>query len=231
MSARKSTSVMVADLIRRINLSYTQNFAMDRLNDAFLWMCQQGAFVWLLKRTTVTVANTGYFDLPVDFDPGKPSYLQGNILLAEIPLKSMEEVYANLHYGDNVQRGSYSCWAIETVLPIVTNQYKGWTVPSQAWPVATETLKFVYHTLAPDALGIGASTYFPTPGQFDPLIIDLAEAEIGRIYKLSGWESALQKAQASFIPLLDLYRTTKLSIMGVLDQERLSKEAALAKAR
>lgn len=240
MSTTLSTQAMVADLQRRLPLGYTTTFAIDRLNEAFRWVNQQGAFVWQLRRATpgVVVASTGYFPVPNDCDPGKPYYLGGKsgVYNLEIPHIPYEQAMREQHYGTNITQGMYSAWTLETAFvvgPPATYYYRGLVFPPEARPAGagTDTLPFVYHALPGAPLAISASVYFPTPDIFDSMLIEWAEAKIIRLYRLAGWEQALRDVQSAFIPLLDAYRSTKLSVQAVLDQERLAKESQLTKAR
>lgn len=240
MSTTLSTQAMVAALQRRLPLGFTTTFAMDVLNEAFRWVNQQGHFVWQLRRANpgVVVASTGYFPLPQDCDPGKPFYLGGKagIYNLEIPYLPYEQALKEQHYGTNITQGMYSAWTLETAFtpaPSITYYYRGLVFPPEARPVGagTDTLPFIYHALPGAQLSIGASIYFPTPDTFDSMLVELAEAKITRFYRLSGWEAVLRDVQSSFVPMLDAYRSTKLSVQSMMDQERLAKESQLTKVR
>ena len=69
--------------------------------------------------------------------------------------------------------------------------------------------------MTPAELTAGASTYFPTPDEFDDLIVDMADARIRQIYNMTRWAEMLQLSQAQVVKMLDQYRSTQLFPMGV----------------
>lgn len=218
MSTTISTQTMVAELARRVPLGYTATVAMDALNGAFRWMNQQGSFPWMQRRTTAAVAaGTGALTLPSDFDPGKQAVLYGSTTSAvptEVPFMPWTEaVRQQVH--QTASAGLYSCWtfyATQTGSPPVV------AMQGQVFPIAaaqSESLQLVYHTVAYPALSSGPTTYFPTPDHFDHLIIELAESELMRQYRLAGWDVVWKRVTDQLRAMLGAYTTTKQAMMPV----------------
>lgn len=233
MSITLSTSAMIAELQRRVPIGIPTSVCLDRLNEAYRWICQQGSFVWLLKTATVSVAHTtGTFPLPADFDPGRPAYLSYNKL--EIPFKPYDIAIKHQIYNSTMSVGQFSVWTFYTTFlgtpPVYT--YTGLMFPAESWPISPITISvpLIYHTATGAAIATGTNLYYPTPDSFDSFLVDMAESELRRTYGLAGFEQLIQKAQGSISMMLDAYRSTKPTMMGLMDQERQTKESQAAKA-
>ncbi len=178
-------------------------------------------------------------------DPGKPMYLAGpvsnatpptaGIMRSVIPYKPWDETLEQQYAEVVAPPGLYSCWSFYTAFstgagPTFAPRYKytGVLYPSSAKPTSATgafTFTFVYHTdvsaveFATTATAT-APNYFPTPNSFDTLIIELAEAEVRRIYGLAGWEIIQKRAESAIMNLLDSYRSTKNVLAGMADQQK-----------
>lgn len=212
MSTTLSTQTMVAMLARRCPLGYTATVAMDELNNAFRWICQQGSFPWMLRKTTAAVAITsGALTLPGDFDPGKPAVLYGaadHAVPFEIPYMPWDQaVKQQVHQTSGAK--VYSCWTYYSVLTGTTVVLAGQVFPVAA-ATANESLPFVYHSVQFPALTSSAAVFFPTPDHFDSFIVDLAESELMRQYRIAGWDVIQKRAMDQLRAMLSAYVTTRV---------------------
>lgn len=219
MSNTISTQTMLAELARRVPEGYTANVAIDALNGAFRWINQQGSFPWMLRRATAAVtAGTGGLALPSDFDTGKQAVLYGSASQAvptEIPyMPWAQAVKQQVHQSAGL--GLYSCWSYYATLtagPPATVALNGQLYPTAA--AQTENLFLVYHAVTFPALSSGASTYFPTPDHFDHFIVELAESELMRQYRIAGWDVLWKRVTDQLRSMLGAYTTTKTAMMPV----------------
>lgn len=123
MSQTLSTTQMVAELQRRVPIGLSATQAMDRLNEAYRWLCQRGPMNWLLKKTNVTTASSTdevTFPLPYDWDSGKPAYLSGSLAAGygvEIPYKPYDTAIRHQTYPNSVATGQYSVWSYRYTTP------------------------------------------------------------------------------------------------------------------
>ena len=93
------------------------------------------------------------------------------------------------------------------------------------------TLDFFYHSVAFPPFTVGPAVYFPTPDQFDSFIIDLAEAELARVYKVSGFEKVAGAATAALAEMIDNYRTDRFDLAGLMDETMQAQEKGAERAR
>ncbi len=80
-------------------------------------------------------------------------------------------------------------------------------------------------------MAAASDVYFPSPDAFDDTIVDLAEAEVKRLYQFSMWADAQGKAQNSALLLLDKYRSPKLEMAGLQETAKETQESQLRKAQ
>ena len=153
-----TTSQMVSDLQRRIPIGLSSTTCIDRLNEAYRWVCQRGHMIWLLKETTVTATVLVtlpasppeiYFTLPTDLDTGRPAYLSTASPSVEIPYKPYDQGVRNQVFT-TVVPGMYSVWSIVGT--------KGILFPVDAYSSGTAVLPIVYHTKPGAALTTGGGT-------------------------------------------------------------------------
>ncbi len=173
--------------------------------------------------------------LPADFDPGMPAFLSGDPAIgygAEIPWKSVEEAYHHQAYAVTAAEGHYSIW---TFRPGGDNDYQAVLYPASAGPPTVDAvpgehnLPFVYHKII---TAISAGSTFPWPEQFDPLIIDLCEAEIRRTHSWGAWEVPQKKAQDLIANLVEGYLTTKAVVSSLtLETRRAAELEAVRRGR
>lgn len=184
-------------------------------------------------------------------DPGKPMYLAGPSgavgtfpvpMNSTIHYKPWDEALDQQYAEVIAPPGLFSCWTFYTNFTVGAGptftpkySYKGKLYPSSAKPTVVTgafTFTFAYHT---DVSGVEfastatatAPNYFPTPNSFDTLIIELAEAEVRRIYGLAGWEIIQKRAESAIMNLLDSYRSTKNVLAGLQDQQKQVQERKL----
>ena len=82
----------------------------------------------------------------------------------------------------------------------------------------------VYHGIPNMILTTGAATYYPTPDEFDDLIVLRAESEVRKIYGFQFAMESRKEAEDMAAKLLDRYRSTKEDLAGMVDQVRNTKE-------
>lgn len=215
MSTTLTITQMEAELSRRVPIGYTAPVAQDALNGALRWINQQGSFPWLMRRATVvTSLGAEQFTLPLDFDPGKMAVLYGGETSptpTEIPFKTWADAVKNqVHQTAAAGSGVVSCWSFYAALGGTTVSLYGALFPSSA--VKTGTYTLVYHSTTFPAISTG---YFPTPDHFDYLIVELAEAEIMRQYRLAGWDILYKRVTDQLRAMLGAYTTTKIAMAPV----------------
>lgn len=254
MSQNLTIDSMATELQRRLPVGLTSAQLFSRLNDAYFWVSQRGPMVWLLRTTTIMPETGGVFSInfknagcvsPViaaytpasDFDPGRDAYLSGP---SEYPIQIPYKPYsAALRHQRQTGPASltYSIWTYTSRIgtssdtigsSVATGKilYTGYLFPAAAY-VAGKQLPFTYHAV-PAAVTTGG--YFPSPDNFDLLIIDLAEAECRRTLGLSGWEIVRQRAQEEVMSLVDGYHSTKVTLAGLADEARQAQESQAKKA-
>lgn len=233
-----STSDMVIDLQQRIPMGLADAYCMLRLNQAYQWIEQQGAFTWNIVRSSfVLVAPNAIVDMPDDLDIGKPWSIYPietggtEALYAEVPYVPMDEIANQQIFHLDIIPGVFSC---HTAV-VQGTDYRFRFAPLDAvmpGPNPANDITFIvyYHKIneaITTPLSRSGGVYFPTPPAFDQAIVDLAEAEIRRLYKLSGYAEAISKAQASARLELDKYRSPKRDLAGVMEQSTEVQEKQL----
>lgn len=236
MSTTLSTQAMVTMLNRKTGLAVPDG--IDFLNEAFrkINQSQKGGFIWQFKQTTLLIPGA-YADipLPVDFDPGKTAILRGDgtvsYLNTIIPYMLMKDWVNEQHY-QTTQPGGFTAW---TFFPTFTNPvsyvYKMKLGPPGAFTGVIASMDFFYHALNYAPVPSGPANYFPTPDQFDNLIVDLAVAEVRNVYRMSGQADEVQKAMAAINEIIDTYRTDRYDLAGLTDQVAQAQEKQVEKAK
>ena len=223
MSSTLSTARIVANVIQKIpEQQVSVAMAIDRVNQGFRWIEQQGDFTWMLVATTVGVSTASFpasnFTIPAQCDYSRPMYLSTPVLAtlaSEIPYKSWEDAWDLQTFGTNSLAGVYAGWTNST-----TN---GYLFPSGAVQNAS-TLSFVYHRLTPQELQIATNAFFPTPDCFDDVIVDYAEAEIRRVYGLKSWDVLAKRAEGAAMKYFDKYRSNKKLLAGLAQTQAVASE-------
>jgi hypothetical protein len=241
MSTSLSTTQMVARLQRKFSMGISNNDAMDFLNEAFRKIDQmsQGGFVWQLKTATITIPAGAQVanPLPADFDPGKTAILRGGVgspTLTGIPFKKWQE-FVNQQHFQNIAIGNFACWTVTPVFTLTaptSYAYNLALAPDTAFPLAAPIgLPLIYHALNFQPFAVAGNVYFPTPDQFDSTILDLAEAELKRVYSMSGWEQLAAQATTAVQAMIDTYRSDRYDLAGLTDQAAQAQEKAAERAR
>jgi len=219
-------AAMVTLLQRKTGLGLAQADCVDRLNEAFRKINQssKGGFIWQVKQTNLVWAgSTLTVALPSDFDPGKTAVLKGNGIdtptATEIPYLPYKDFVNATHY-QTTATGFLSAWSFYPNFTLPTSY--AWTAvygpASAAFTQPTTSLPFMYHAVNYPAVAYGAGNYFPTPDQFDSLIVDLAWAEVAGIYRQSDAETIRQRAMQGVMELIDTYRTDRYDLAGITDE-------------
>ncbi len=212
MSTTLTITQMEAELSRRVPIGYTAPVGQDALNGALRWINQQGSFPWLLRKATIPTTNSlPAFAMPLDFDPGKAAVLYGDEASAtptEIPYKTWADAVKNqVHQTAVTNSGIVSCWSFYALLGGTSVTLQGALFPASA--VKTGSYQMVYHSATFPVISSG---FFPTPDHFDYLIVELAEAEIMRQYRLAGWDVLYKRVTDQLRAMLGAYTTTKIAM-------------------
>lgn len=246
MSTTLSTTMMVARLQRKFPLGLGANDCMDFLNEGFRKIDQmsKGGFIWQLNNTVLALpmGAATQINLPVDFDPGKSAWVRGSTAgglltptFTEIPYKPYKE-FINQEHFQVTGSGNFACWTFRPNFAfapqLVFLPYVFLLAPLTAYPLTGNmALTFLYHSVSFPAFTVGPAVYFPTPDQFDSFIIDLAEAELARVYKVSGFEKVAGAATAALAEMIDNYRTDRFDLAGLMDETMQAQEKGAERAR
>lgn len=226
MSGTLNIGQMVADVKNRVPIGLDSSYVIDRLNESFRWISQQESFVWNLRRQSVAVDPlTVDFPLPATADPGDLMSLYGSNYKYEIPFIPFERFSQQHGFTRPTPVDCpFSAW---TIVAVGTPPYIGKLAPDTPLANPVELFLFFHETVV---AVIQNDLYFPSPDEFDSMIVDLTEAEIKRRYNLFGWDSVQQKAQDQLAKLKDVYRSSKKYIQGMADQAVRTQEANLKRA-
>ena len=235
MSTTLSTSAMVTKLQQKFPIGILSQQWMDFLNEAFRKINQvsKGGFIWQLKQTTLT-APAGAIQavaLPADFDPGKSAFLFGNGTTTPtasiIPYLPMSNFLMEQDFN-TIAIGYFSSWTFRPNFTLGGATNYAWSMllsPNSAYPLPSPVVfGFMYHAVNFPAFTASGSVYFPTPDQFDSLILDIAEAEARREYSASGWEKLAAMATQGISDIIDTYRTDRYDLAGLSDVMAQSQE-------
>lgn len=216
---------------------------MDFLNEGFRRIDQmsKGGFIWQLKLGSVVLPAGAQVAvaLPADFDAGKKAILYGAATVTPtrtvIPFKSPQEFVNQQHFSGQAI-GAFSAWTFYPNFTLTAPTSYGYTIklaPDDAFPLAGGgvTLPLYYHAVNFQPFTSAANVYYPTPDQFDSLIVDLAEAELGRIYRVSGWDALQGRALQDIGNMIDSYRTDRFDLAGLADQAMQAQERATERAK
>ena len=215
---------MVTDVQNRIPIGLTQAYIILRLNESFRWIAQQSSFMWQLRRLQVAVDQvTVDFPLPSDADPGDVMSLYGQDFRYEIPYIPFQQFSQQMEFSQPPQGGIFSVWTIVNTGGV----YIGKLAPDTQLtdPVV---LNLFYH--ASVLVVDNPALFFPSPDEYDDLIVDLTESEIKRRYYIAGWQDIQAKAVESAKTLKDVYSSDKTYIEGLADQIRRTQEAQAKRA-
>lgn len=241
MSTTLSTSAMVTKLQQKFPIGIQITQWMDFLNEGFRKINQmsKGGFIWQLKKAVFSLpagaqtTNT----LPADFDPGKSAFLYGTSsqpTLTLIPYKPVEE-FVNEQHFQTTAIGLFYSWTFSpsfTFGPPTSYQWLFRLAPDAAFPLPGPTaLNFYYHAVSYPAFSWASNVYFPTPDQFDSLIVDLAEAEARREYSAAGWDKLAAAATQAIHEIIDTYRTDRYDLAGVTDVVAQAQEKSAERSR
>ncbi len=230
MSKTLTIDQMAVQLQGRLPMNLTTSYCIQELNKAWRWIEQQGAFAWnLIVATPKMVASTTTITLPSDLDLGKPVYIYAPPYLnyMHIPYKPYDEWVLQQQFVMTQFPGLFACWTYYQTSVGVANAVATF-VPVSAAPVIDSNYNVVYHHIV--GRPIVSGQYFPTPDAFDDTIVDLAEAEIRRIYHLIRWDTAQTKAQSSAKLMLDAYRSDKKDLRGLMLGAMENQEASLQRS-
>jgi hypothetical protein len=238
VSTTLSMTAMVAKLQRKTGLGLGSADCVDFLNEAFRKVNQmsKGGFIWQLKTTSIVIpAVEGPVALPADFDPGKTAVLRGDGVVTPtktiIPYTSAKEFVNEQNY-QTTGIGMFSAWTFRPVFNApLTYAYELLMAPSTAFGPPATSLSFTYHAVNFAPVPSGANNYFPTPDQFDSMIVDLAIAEVRNVYRMSGEQSEVEQAVAAISQVIDTYRTDRYDLAGLSDQMAQAQEKQTEKAK
>jgi hypothetical protein len=228
---------MVARLQRKTGLGLANADCVDFLNEAFRKVNQmsKGGFIWQFKGPVniVTPLFSAPIALPADFDPGKTAVLRGNATPTStvIPYVPMKDFVNQAHFETGVT-GFFSAWTFFPSFTVPTlYAYLMQLAPTTAMNGVPYTLQLWYHAVNFAPVALGASNYFPTPDQFDSMIVDLAVAEVRNIYRMSGDQQEMNLAMQAIMEVIDTYRTDRYDLAGLTDQMAQAQEKQVEKAK
>lgn len=242
MSSTLSTSAMIAALQVKHPIGIGANQWLSFLNEAFRKINQmsKGGFVWQLKQTTLIVPAGAIVPvaLPADFNPGKSAFLFGNGVSTPtatvITYKTPSEFLKEQHFKES-DIGAFSSWTFAPAFTFGPPTVYGWNLllaPNEAYPLPGITpLGFFYHAMSFAPFTNAANVFFPTPDEFDSLIMDLAEAESRREYNSSGWEKLAGQATTSLNEMIGSYRTDRFNLAGLQDVLAQAQEKSAERDR
>lgn len=239
MSTTLSTLQMVTMLNRKTGLGLPDG--IDFINEAFrkVNQMQKGGFIWQLKFTNINIPafSFGPFALPADFDPGKKAVLRGDgtvtptkTVIPYVPVKD----FVNEENFQTTGGGFFSAWTFYptfTITAPTSYSYVMQIAPSSALGGPPIVLPFYYHAVNFQPFAAAANVYFPTPDQFDNLIVDLAIAEVRNVYRMSGQQDEVEQAVAAIAQIIDTYRTDRYDLAGLTDQVAQAQEKQTEKAK
>ena len=235
MSTTLSTQAMVTMLNRKTGLPLPDG--IDFLNEAFRKINQmsKGGFIWQFKTTTLNIPFIyGTVPLPADFDPGKTAILRGDGTITPtktiIPYMPAKD-WVNEENFQTTGTGFFSAWTFYPSFTLPTTYaYVMQLGPASAFGIPV-VLPFFYHALNYQPIVAGPNNYFPTPDQFDNLIVDLAIAEVRNVYRMSGGQEEVEKALGAIAQIIDTYRTDRMDLAGLTDQMAQAQEKQTEKAK
>ena len=227
MSTTLSMAAMVTLLQRKTGLGLAQADCVDRLNEAFRKINQssKGGFIWQVQEAPISVGASSnvVITMPTNFDPGKTAVLRGDGVVTPtntvIPYQPAKD-WANATHYQTTAPGFFSAWTFVPNFsgsPPTTYPYIMLLGPNGAFGTPV-TLTLIYHAVNYAAVPYGTNYYFPTPDQFDSLIVDLAWAEVARIYRQSDAATIKQEAMQGVMELIDTYRTDRYDLAGITDE-------------
>lgn len=225
MSTTLSVGDMVTDLKNRIPIGLQDAYIITRLNESFRWIAQQSSFMWNLRRVTVAVDTvTVDFPLPAEADPGDVMSLYGQDFQYEIPYIPFQQFSQQGVFSNPPPNGIFSAWTIINTGGV----YMGKMAPDTPITGNAPILNLFYH--ASVVAVTDPLLFFPSPDEYDDLIVDLTEAEIKRRYYIAGWQDIQAKAIESAKSLKDVYSSSKTIIQGLVDQIKRTQEAQAQRA-
>ena len=242
MSTTLSTTGMITILQRKFPIGIGTAQWLDFLNEAFrkINQMEKGGFVWQLKFAQLTIPAGVQVPnaLPADFDPGKSAYLYSRTTTTptstQIPYKPLSDFTVEQHF-QSMGISMFSSWTFRPNFTFGPPTSYAWTMslaPDTAFPLAPGvTMGFYYHAVNFQPFTAAANVFFPTPDQFDSLIMDLAEAEARREYTASGWDKLAASATGSIQELVGAYRTDRYDLAGIQDVTMQAQEKAVERDR
>lgn len=227
---------MVNEILRRVPIGINDTFALYRLNEGFRWIDQNGPTVWRLTYSSLAMnGGTAFVNLPADFDPSKPAWFSGGASWRmPIPFMPWEKFLALQTTGGSPMGaavGMFSAWswAANNGAAPASYSYTAYFFPDSGKPSVNLVLPFVYHRLTPAPLAVSNTAFYPTPDAYDDVIVDLAEAEVKRIYNQVGWAEAQKRAEAGLARLASGTRSTKEVAVELMEQAKQTQERQLSR--
>lgn len=226
MGAIFSGADMVNEVLSRVQQNFSTGRALYFVNRAVRYFDGVASYSFNAKTGSVSYA-TGQTSqpAPVDLDSGKDIYayvvtLAGNLM----PVK-------------RVELNEYGINAVYQPAPFGPSHYtivgasSGANVPSLlVYPPISGgfTLSLVYH-VPPALIANSGTAYSNFPDAFDDIIVDWAEAEIKRIYKMAGAMEIFARVEKQLASLVDQYRTNTKLAEGLAAEARKAQERSLEK--
>jgi len=228
MSQTLDLGAMIALIQQRVPIGLGTQYITDRLNESFRWIEQQAGFIWDLRRVTRAVDQAGaFFTFPSNPDPGKPIAVYpdtGTTLKNVIPQIPFEEFAAQLQFNSPPPNGVFSTWTLD----FTGTEYVGRLAPNTALASPVNIVLW-YHTMVVPVTN--TNDFYPSPDEFDSMIVDLTEAEVKRVYNIGGFETAQKKAEDQVMKIVDRYRSSKMFTEGLSEAAMDAQEAQAKRAQ
>lgn len=178
--------------------------ALTELNRAHRWIAQQGSFLYLSKRSSLTVLSAASSAAaPADYDYGKAAALVGESGIIEYRELGVFDA-VGLRTGGNVFRGNrpaYWTFAMATTTPTI------FVKPANTTG-GNITYTFTYQRRV-DALVDGAGTTALPEGYEDTILLDRAELVAKRLLGIPVTQRFEQELQEQIGTFFSAQRTTK----------------------
>lgn len=226
---------MVTQLKKRVPVGMSDAAALFYVNEAFrkLNQFQKGGFIWQVKTASRTFAGGQVeTDAPDDFDPGKTAVLISSsgvpVTGFPIPYLPWKDFVLQTNF-QVIEPSGFSAWTYRPSFSFTAPTSYKWKLvigPAEAlpFPVVSVAMTLTYHAVSFPTFASAANVYFPTPDQFDSLIVDLAVAQAKQDYNLSNFDRIAQQANQGIAEIIDTYRSERYDLAGFFDVKAQAQE-------
>ncbi len=220
MGQTQSTSSMIDSVIVRVPEISTRSLVLYFINRALRYWNGIAAFLYQYRTASAPLSfgpNIMTLALPADLDTGGEIYLYTTGTNPyPVRRKALDEYgIAGVYSGSKVSPNFPDHWVIVGANILI---YPGIS--------AGVTLNCIYQKITAP-LTDSVSSFSLVPDNFDDLIVDFAEAEIKRVYRVVGWEPLMARMMDQSKMLTDAYRIGTSASGGTTDQLREGQDSAV----